>query len=86
MMIKEKWYQEFVMILLSGLRFEIRSLKLPLAPNFSLNLLKNKETTKTFHFLPVTIHHNDNYDLINKTNDLILNLTPENVTRHSRIE
>ena len=24
--------------------------------------------------------------LINKTNDLILNLTPENVTQHSRIE
>ena len=25
------------------------------------------------------------YTLINKTNDLILNLTPENVTQHSRI-
>ena len=25
-------------------------------------------------------------DLGNKTNDLILNLTPENVTQHSRIE
>ena len=25
-------------------------------------------------------------ELINKTNDLILNLTPENVTQHSRIE
>ena len=24
--------------------------------------------------------------LVNKTNDLILNLTPENVTQHSRIE
>ena len=24
--------------------------------------------------------------IINKTNDLILNLTPENVTQHSRIE
>ena len=26
------------------------------------------------------------YRLCNKTNDLILNLTPENVTQHSRIE
>ena len=27
-----------------------------------------------------------NYTSVNKTNDLILNLTPENVTQHSRIE
>ena len=32
------------------LRFEIRSLKLPLTPNSSLIHPKNKETIRTFHF------------------------------------
>ena len=32
------------------------------------------------------INNNNNNDDDNKTNDLILNLTPVNVTQHSRIE
>ena len=36
--------------------------------------------------LVITIFPEKLLTLINKTNDLILNLTPENVTQHSRIE
>ena len=38
----------------------------------------NNEKARLYGMKPV--------DAINKTNDLILNLTPENVTQHSRIE
>ena len=41
-----------------------------------------KVKAKNYMFQAIKIN---NYQM-NKTNDLILNLTPENVTQHSRIE
>ena len=38
-----------------------------------------------YHSLGNSAEQIKNFMLINKTNDLILNLTPENVTQHSRI-
>ena len=56
-----------------------------------MKLSENKENEKPLLAAPSTARIKGNRDMekknpkVNKTNDLILNLTPENVTQHSRI-
>ena len=46
------------------LRFEIRSLKLPLTPSFSLIHQKQQRNDEYFPLPKLLQHHNDDYDII----------------------